>query len=129
MKILIVDDSLMDRKIVMSLLRRSGIYNDIYEATDGVEGLKILSSHYKEIVLIVLDWQMPNMNGIDFMKSVVQIPETVKIPIIMVTASGSEVDKELARNVNPHLAGYIVKPYQPNVFLKMIQPFLKVNTD
>ena len=125
MKILIVDDSLMDRKLLMNLLKKNSIENEVLQAADGEEGLKVLSAAYKDICLILLDWQMPKMSGIDFMRAVVKVPETSSIPIIMITASASEENKKLAKEVNPQLAAYIVKPYKPETLLGIIRPYVK----
>lgn len=124
MKILVIDDSLMDRRLLMSMLKKSGVFHDILQASDGEEGLRILSSDYQDIGLIFLDWQMPKMTGMDFMKAVVQVPQVAKIPIVMITASGSEADQDLARQVNPFLVGYLVKPFKPEILLQTIQPYL-----
>lgn len=121
MKILVVDDSLMDRRLTMNLLKKNGIENEVLQAGDGEEGLKILSENYKDIALILLDWQMPKMDGLDFMKGVVQVPEVSSIPIIMITASGSDDNRREAREVNPNLAGYVVKPYKPEDLLDVIK--------
>jgi len=125
MKILIVDDSLMDRKLLMSLLKKNKIDNEVIQAPDGEEGIKVLSSNYQDICLIMLDWQMPKMDGIGFMQNVVQVPEVASIPIIMITASGSPENKNLAYETNPQLAGYLVKPYLPDKLIQMIQPLIK----
>ncbi|MCA9395021.1 MAG: response regulator [Candidatus Omnitrophica bacterium] len=125
MKILIVDDSVMDRRLTINLLRKNNVTNDILEAVDGEEGLEVLSQHYKEICLILLDWQMPKMDGIEFMKGVVKVPEVASIPIVMITASGSDDSKREARDANPSLAGYVVKPFKPAELLETIQPYLK----
>ena len=125
MKILIVDDSLMDRKLLASILKKNGISNEVLQAADGEEGLTILSQNFKDICLILLDWQMPKMNGLDFMQGVVSVPEVSSIPIVMITASGSDDSKKKAYEVNPRLAGYIVKPYKPEYFLEVIKPFIK----
>jgi len=125
MKILIVDDSLMDRKLIMNLFKKNGINNEVLQAADGEEGLKILSDHYQDICLIVLDWQMPKMDGIEFMKGVVNVPEVSSIPIVMITAAGSEDSKKVAMDVNPQLAGYIVKPYTPAILIESIQSYVK----
>lgn len=125
MKILIVDDSLMDRKLTMNALKKNGIDNEVVQASNGEEGLKILSSQYKDIGLILLDWQMPQIDGIEFMKGVVNVFEVKDIPIVMITASGSEDNKKQAYGVNPKLAGYIVKPYRPEKLIETIKPFLK----
>lgn len=125
MKILIVDDSLMDRRLTMNLLKKNGIENEILQACDGEEGLKVLSEHYNDICLILLDWQMPKMDGIEFMKGVIKVPKVSAIPIIMITASGSEENKREARDANPHLAGYVVKPFKPDELLQIVKSFVK----
>lgn len=124
MKILIVDDSALDRKLLMSVIKKAGFPQEILEAADGEDALKIVGAHYKDISLILLDWQMPRMNGIEFMKGMVKVPEVASIPIVMVTASGSEDNKKFAKEVNPNLAGYIVKPYKPDILISTIKPFV-----
>jgi two-component system chemotaxis response regulator CheY len=124
-KILIVDDSLFDRKLLVNLLKKAGVKNEILQAGDGEQGLQVLSSHYEEIGLILLDWQMPKIDGIEFMRGVIKVPAVANIPIIMITASGSEENKKLAHDVNPQLAGYIVKPYRSETFINMISPFVE----
>jgi len=124
MKILIIDDSRMDRKLLMSSLNKSGIENEILQAVDGEEGLKILSENYKDVAIILLDWQMPKLDGIGFMQGVVNIPEVSSIPIVMITASGSDENKKLAHDVNPKLAGYVVKPYKREQLVEIIKPHL-----
>lgn len=115
----------MDRKLLTSVLKKSGVSNEILEATNGEEALKILAEKFRDICLILLDWQMPIVDGIEFMKAVVKVPEVASVPIIMITASGSEDNKKQARDVNPHLAGYVVKPYQSQVLIDLIKPHLK----
>ncbi len=124
MKILIVDDSRMDRKLLTSSLTKSGIENEVLQAIDGEEGLKILGENYQDIAIILLDWQMPKLDGIGFMQGVVNAPEVSSIPIVMITASGSEESKKLAHDVNPKLAGYLVKPYKREQLVETIKPYL-----
>ncbi len=124
MKLLIVDDSLMDRRLLSKTLQKSGIQHEIVEAVDGQAALKVVSENYKDIKLIFLDWQMPNLNGIDFMKAIVNVPEVANIPIIMVSASGSDENKKLAYDTNPKLAGYLVKPFNPESLLNLIKPYI-----
>jgi len=124
LKLLIVDDSLMDRRLLSKTLQKSGIQHEIVEAVDGQAALKVVSENYKDIKLIFLDWQMPNLNGIDFMKAIVNVPEVANIPIIMVSASGSDENKKLAYDTNPKLAGYLVKPFNPESLLNLIKPYI-----
>jgi len=105
-------------------LQKSGIQHEIVEAVDGQAALKVVSENYKDIKLIFLDWQMPNLNGIDFMKAIVNVPEVANIPIIMVSASGSDENKKLAYDTNPKLAGYLVKPFNPESLLNLIKPYI-----
>ncbi len=125
MKILIVDDSLLERKLMAGVLKKSGIENEILQAVDGEDAIAILGNNYKDICLILLDWQMPKMNGLEFMKAVVNVPAVAGIPIVMVTASGSDDNQREAKAANPNLAGYIIKPYKPETVIETIKPFIK----
>ena len=125
MKILIVDDSLLDRKLLIRTLLKSGISQEILQAEDGEQAMEVLAAHYKDICLVLLDWQMPKVSGIELMAGIVKIPELSNIPIIMVTASSSDENIRAAHQVNPNLAGYLVKPYKPEELLAAIKPFLR----
>jgi two-component system chemotaxis response regulator CheY len=125
MKILVVDDSTLDRKLLIRILIKAEISQEILQAEDGEQALEILAAQHEDIGLILLDWQMPKMSGIELMAGMVKIPVLSSIPVIMVTASGSEDNKKLARDINPKLAGYIVKPYKPEQLLQSIMPHLK----
>ena len=125
MKILVVDDSLLDRKLLIRVLMKSGISQEILQAEDGEQAMEVLAANYADIGLVLLDWQMPKISGIELMSGMVKIPELSKIPIIMVTASGSDENKRAAHQVNPGLAGYLVKPYKPEELLTAVKPFLR----
>ncbi len=124
-KILIVEDAALERELLIEVLRGLGIENEFYEASSGEEAIQILGKHYKDICLILLDWQMPQMDGMEFMEGVVKVDAVAPIPIIMVTASGAEEDKIKARETNPNLKGYIVKPYEPDDLIKFIKGYLQ----
>ena len=123
-KILIVDDSLLDRKLISRILKNADIPNEILQAENGEEALAIIANNYQDIGLVLLDWQMPRLSGIEVMEGMVKVPVVSSIPIVMVTASNSEENKKQAWQVNPRLAGYVIKPYKPEELLKVIQPFL-----
>lgn len=115
----------MDRRLLISVLKRNMVDNEVLQAGDGEEGLEILGNNFQDIGLIFLDWQMPKMDGLDFMKTVKKVQQLSHIPIVMITASGSDSDKMLAYQVNPELSGYIVKPFKPEFVIQTIRPILK----
>ncbi len=124
MKILLIDDSLLDRKLLIRILMKAGISQEILQAEDGDNAMEVLANNYRDIGLIVLDWQMPKISGIELMSGMVKIPELSSIPTVMVTASSSEENKRLAYQVNPKLAGYVVKPYKPDEIVAALKPYL-----
>ena len=124
-KILVVDDSDLERELLIEVLKGAGVDNDFLNAHNGEEAIQVLGTRYKEIGLILLDWQMPEMSGMEFMEAVVKVPAVSKTAIIMVSASGTDENKKQARQVNPNLAGYVVKPYKVDILLETIKPFIK----
>ncbi len=104
MKILLVDDSRTIRNIQKNTLKTLG-HEDIAEAADGLEALSFLASTRPELMLV--DWNMPNMDGITLIKKVRETDKT--LPIIMVTteAEKSRVIEAVKAGVN----NYVVKPF------------------
>lgn len=123
-KILVVDDSDLERELLIEVLKGAGVDNEFLNAHNGEEAIQVLGTRYKDIALILLDWQMPEMSGMEFMEAVVKVPAVSKTAIIMVSASGTDENKKQAKQVNPHLAGYIVKPYTPESLLDVIKPYV-----
>ncbi len=124
-KILVIDDADLERELLIEVLRGSGIKNEFLQARDGDEAIEMLGLNHKDICLILLDWQMPKMSGMEFMEGVVKVPAVNQIPIVMVSASGTDDNKKKARDVNPQLGGYVVKPYKPEELVNVIQEYLK----
>jgi len=106
--ILIVDDFESMRRIVKGTLKSIGFSNFI-EAEDGVIALKKLEK--ENIDLIISDWIMPNMNGLDFLKAVKGNEKLKNIPFIMVTAEGQKAN--VLEAINAGVNNYIVKPFTP----------------
>jgi CheY-like chemotaxis protein len=127
MKIIIVDDSLLDRKLLSKSLINAGVKNEILQADNGEAGLSLIVENLGDIALIFLDYQMPKMTGIEVMQGLVSLPATADLPIIMVTASAAEDSKQVAYNANSKLAGYMVKPFKPDQLLAVIRPFVQFN--
>lgn len=106
-KVLVVDDFPTMRRIVKNLLKQLGFEN-IDEAEDGSQALKKLQTG--EYGLVISDWNMPNMEGIELLRNVRQSPEPLKnIPFLMVTA---EAEKEkVIEAIKAGVDNYIVKPF------------------
>ena len=111
MKLLVVDDSSTMRRIIKNTLARLG-YKDILEGADGVEGWTQMDSN-PDIDMLITDWNMPEMNGLELVKKVRADARFKDTPIIMVTTEGgkAEVITALKAGVN----NYIVKPFTPQV--------------
>lgn len=111
MKLLVVDDSSTMRRIIKNTLARLG-YKDVLEGGDGVEGWEALDSN-PDVEMLITDWNMPEMNGLELVKKVRADERFKDMPIIMVTTEGgkAEVITALKAGVN----NYIVKPFTPQV--------------
>ncbi|GFO65789.1 response regulator [Geomonas paludis] len=107
--VLIVDDSSTMRKIISRSLRQAGLaIDDIYEAGDGIEALSTMEG--KTIDLILSDINMPNMDGLEFIKCV--RGKGVNTPIVMITTEGGEdILKEAISN---GASDSIKKPFTPD---------------
>jgi len=111
LKLLVVDDSSTMRRIIKNTLARLG-YKDVLEGADGVEGWEQLDNN-PDIEMLITDWNMPEMNGLELVKKVRADARFKDLPIIMVTTEGgkAEVITALKAGVN----NYIVKPFTPQV--------------
>jgi two-component system, chemotaxis family, chemotaxis protein CheY len=118
--ILIVDDSITIRRIIKNALKTVG-FPDTVEAGNGKEALLKLTSD--SIDFIITDWNMPEMNGLDFIKEVRANPVYSSVPILMITTRGTEHDviEALQAKVN----SYIVKPFTPQELKEKIEGILK----
>jgi two-component system, chemotaxis family, chemotaxis protein CheY len=105
-KVLVVDDSAVMRQIIKKNLKELG-FSDLSEAEDGAAGLK--KAGEEPVDLIVSDWNMPNMTGLEFLKAVRADASIKGTAFIMVT---SEADKEkIMEAVQAGVNQYIVKPF------------------
>lgn len=105
-KILVVDDFATMRRIVKNILTQLG-YKLIIEADDGTSALEILKN--EKVDLIISDWNMPKMTGLDLLKAVRADVKTAATPFIMVTAEAQQDNIILA--VKAKVSQYIVKPF------------------
>ena len=109
MKVLVVDDFGTMRKIVRNVLKQIGL-PDVAEAEDGKQALEILRR--ETIDLIISDWMMPVMTGIEFFQACKGDGDLKKVPFIMVTAEAAK--ENVIEAIKAGVDNYIVKPFTPD---------------
>jgi two-component system chemotaxis response regulator CheY len=109
MKCLVVDDSATMRRIVVNALKTIG-YANIVEAADGQDALAKCDG---SIEMVITDWNMPTMGGLELVKSLRADPRTAKVPILMVTTRS--VKEDILQAVEAGVSSYILKPFTPQV--------------
>ncbi len=108
-RILIVDDMSTERKKLGYLMKDLG-YENIVEATDGNEGLKILEQEGGKIGLVMSDLNMPNMNGLEFLKKI-RATDAIKEVPFMIFSTESEREIIIEAMISG-CSGYLIKPVQ-----------------
>ncbi len=118
--ILFVEDSPTMRRIIANSLRQIG-FEEIIEAENGVDALKKLEG--KEIDLVVTDWNMPEMNGAELVKTLREMPAYAEVPIVMITTRGVKDDVIAAMKLGVN--GYIVKPFTPEILQEKLKSVIR----
>ena len=121
MRILIVDDSSTMRRIIGNVVQQLGVSKqDFDEAEDGVVAWKLFQEK-NDYDVVLTDWNMPNMNGLDLVKHIRTVNKTV--PIVMITTEGGkgEVITALKAGVN----NYIVKPFSADILKEKLDGLVK----
>lgn len=106
---LVVDDFATMRRIVKNSLKQIG-FRSILEADDGTTALEVLKK--QQIDLIISDWNMPEMSGLELLKSVRKDEATKDIPFLMVTAEAQK--DNVLQALKAGVSNYIVKPFTPD---------------
>lgn len=112
-KVLVIDDSTLMHKLFGALLPKSNL---VY-ALDGVDALARLAEH-PDADLVILDINMPRMNGLEFLRQVKADGALASIPVVIVTTEGKEEDTLVGLRAGA--AGYIRKPFQQRELLDLI---------
>ena len=106
----------------MNTLKSIG-YEDVVQAEDGQDALNKLKEN-PDVKLVLLDWNMPNMNGIDCLKAIKANPTTKPIPVMMVT---SEAEKsKIIEAIQSGASNYLVKPFEADALKEKIGGLLGV---
>lgn len=117
--VLIAEDEDAISAVVKYNLRKQG-YN-VYEVNDGADALDYAKSNKPDV--IILDWMLPTMSGIDVCKNLREYHDTLNIPIIMLTAKSEELDKITA--LERGADDYMTKPFSPNELVARIKAILR----
>lgn len=117
-KIMIVDDSVSIRKSVSFVLSQEGF--EVIEAEDGIDGLKKVEG--AGCSLVITDINMPNMNGIDFIKNLRQDPAYKFTPIIALTTESQ--DGKMQEGKAAGATGWIVKPFTSEKLIAIVKKIL-----
>ncbi|HEX6138349.1 MAG TPA: response regulator, partial [Casimicrobiaceae bacterium] len=117
--VMVVDDSLTVRKVTTRLLAREGF--EVITARDGVDALKMLGDYAPDAIL--LDIEMPRMDGFEFAKSIKGDPKTAVIPIVMITSRTA--DKHRNRAAELGVDRFLGKPYQEDELLRSLRELVE----
>lgn len=120
-KVLIVDDSNLVHSMYRQMLTKYDC--DFLDAMNGMEALKLVEQE-NEIDLILLDVDMPVMNGLRFLEQYKNNPGGADIPIIVISTLGKE--KDIKRGLELGASGYIIKPFEPQNLHTLIEKIFSV---
>jgi chemosensory pili system protein ChpA (sensor histidine kinase/response regulator) len=119
--VMVVDDSVTVRKVASRFLEREGFL--VVTARDGVEAMKLLQENQPDIML--LDIEMPRMDGFEVARRVKANEELKQIPIIMITSRTGEKHRKRALDLG--VEGYLGKPYQEEELLEAMTTLMDVD--
>jgi len=119
-KILVVDDSIIMRNIVKNTFAAMKVPFDCLEAENGKQALRLLEAN--NVTIVFLDWNMPGMDGMEFLKVVRAMPKYKELPIVMVTSERGKFS--VIEALQSGATDYIVKPVHEKVFREKVQEIL-----
>lgn len=124
LNLVLVDDDEIDVMNVRRALDKARVTNPVFVAHNGLEALELLRSDKvpRERRLVLLDLNMPRMNGIEFLRALRDDPDLRSTPVVVLTTSDDERDKVHAFNLN--VAGYLLKPV---TFLNFVDVMTTLN--
>ena len=117
-KILVIEDNVLNMKLVRSLLKIGKF--EILEAEDAESGIQLIRQHLPDLVL--MDVQLPGMNGLKATRMIKRDPTIKEIPIVALTSYAMQGDEEKAAEAG--CSGYITKPIDTKSFLQVIDKYI-----
>lgn len=122
MRALVVDDSAVMRKVLIGALGRAGV-TEVDQASNGQEAVE--ATVEQEYDLVLMDWNMPNMLGIDAVRAI--RAQGKAMPIIMVTTEAEKT--RVLEALKAGAQNYVIKPFEPNTLVGKIQEVLAKSTE
>lgn len=120
LNILLVDDDSVDVMNVQRAFKKSNIQSSLYVANDGEQALAMLHAGRVPSTnrLILLDLNMPRMNGLEFLRAIRSDPELSYTPVVVLTTSND--DRDRVQSYAHHVAGYLLKPVTSPAFVELM---------
>ncbi len=118
MKCLVVDDSSLTRRILVNSLKQMG-FETVLEAADAEAAITQCTA---DLALIMTDWNMPGMSGVDLVRKIRQDPALVHIPVLLVTAR--HIKDDMSEATRAGVSGFVVKPFTPDILTRKIQELM-----
>jgi two-component system chemotaxis response regulator CheY len=119
MKVLVVDDSGIMRKIIIRSLNACGV-TEVVEAADGREGLEAFRANAFDIVLT--DWNMPEMSGLEMLEAIRESGS--EVPIIMITTEGEK--SSVIKAIHAGVTDYLCKPFEKEELREKLEKYVAV---
>jgi two-component system chemotaxis response regulator CheY len=116
--VLVVDDSAVMRRVIRNMLQSAGV-EEIHEAANGAAGLALLKE--REIGLVLTDWNMPVMTGLEFIKAIRSESQFEDLPVVMVTTEGGGKERQLAHDAGA--TAHLSKPFNTEKIRDIVTRF------
>jgi DNA-binding response OmpR family regulator len=118
-KVVVIDDEPFILMMIEDKLRRSGI--EVITLRESRNAVSVIKKEKPD--LVILDWMMPEMSGIEVCRIVKTTPELRDIPVFLLTAKGQDTDRQLGLQCGASM--YITKPFSPKALLELVNTTLK----
>ena len=116
-KALVVDDSRAVRMILARTLKELGF--EVHEAANGREALEVIETEKAAVSLVLADWNMPEINGLELLKRLRQKPELASLAVVMVTTE-TELD-QMAAALEAGANEYVMKPFTKDILVEKLR--------
>ncbi|OYP36317.1 response regulator [Rhodopirellula sp. MGV] len=117
MKSLVIDDSRAMRRILRSIMSDLGF--DVIEAGDGKDGLEKFTAERDDIEVVLVDWNMPVMNGLEFVKAVRELEQFADKKLVMVTTETEPA--QMARALMAGVDEFVMKPFTKEILVEKLK--------